>query len=208
MARVYPPSGFAGRSLQADTCTVPAGSHWGRICISLYPDPLGFGKTPSRFSDPRSHPPESRFGVVYLGDSLEVCFLEAVLRDQRDGLIGDLPIAESELLSRQYAKIDAAKPMRMVDLRGNGSIRLGVPADVAKATDQELARVWSVAFHDHPEEPDGIIYPSRLNGRTNMAVYDRAVPKLVVRQVTPLIAAAGFADVLNDLCVSIVTPDP
>jgi len=43
----------------------------------------------------------SRFGVLYHGDTLKVCFLEAVLRDQRDDVIGDLPIAKDEIDRRR-----------------------------------------------------------------------------------------------------------
>jgi hypothetical protein len=41
-----------------------------------------------------------------LGDTLKVCFLEAVLRDRRDGLVGDLPIEEKEIYTRRYAEIE------------------------------------------------------------------------------------------------------
>jgi hypothetical protein len=85
---------------------------------------------------------------------------------------------------------------------------MGVPTDVAKSSRQTLARAWSVAFHEHPEKPDGIIYPSRLNGHASLAVFDRAVAKLrLVRKMT-LIATPELASVLNDLKVSVVEPDP
>ena len=51
MAKVLPPEGFAGANLNIHE--VPAGRQFGRIYLARYPDPLGFGKTPSRFSDPR-----------------------------------------------------------------------------------------------------------------------------------------------------------
>lgn len=143
-----------------------------------HPDPLGIGKTPSRFSDPRRRIAANRFGVLYLGETLKVCFLEALLRDQRDSMIGDLPIAEAEFHTREYAEIEVVAPLKTVNLREDGAIVMGVPSDVAKATDQRLARAWSVAFHDHPERADGIMYPSWLNGRTNLAVFDRSIVKL------------------------------
>jgi len=202
MANVRPPAAFAGAKLHLHTVT--AGRRFGRAYLGRYPDPLGYGKTPSRFSDPRRRIPAKRFGVLYLGETLKVCFLEAVLRDQRDGVIGDLPIAESELDARQYAEVEAVAPLTMVDLREDGAVVMGVPTDVAKATNQKLARLWSVAFHDHPEKPDGIIYPSRLNGHINLAVYGRAVTKLRAVGKTKLIAAPGLATVLNDLRVSLV----
>jgi len=43
---------------------VPAGSFWRHIFLDGFPDPLGFGFAPSRFSDPRKNPPR-RFGAFY-----------------------------------------------------------------------------------------------------------------------------------------------
>ncbi|WP_345935914.1 MULTISPECIES: RES domain-containing protein [Tistrella] len=95
----------------------------------------------------------------------------------------------------------------MVDLRDDGAVVMGVPSDVAKASRQTLARQWPAAFHQHPAAPDGIIYPSRLNGHTNLAVFNRAIGKLRVIRKMPLIGAPGLAAVLNDLKVSIGSPD-
>jgi hypothetical protein len=81
---------------------------------------------------------------------------------------------------------------------------MGVPSDVPRGSKQTLARKWSVAFHDHSEQVDGIIYPSRLNGETNLAVYDRAVGKLVAPRVHVLRRAPGLARVLDDLAMAIV----
>ena len=86
MAKVLPPRGIVGASLRLHAVT--PGQRFGRISLSTYPDPLGYGKTPSRFSDPRRRVSANRFGVLYLGESLKVCFVETVLRDQRDGAIG------------------------------------------------------------------------------------------------------------------------
>jgi hypothetical protein len=85
---------------------------------------------------------------------------------------------------------------------------MGVPNDVARASHQTLARHWSLAFYDHPIAPDGIIYPSGLNGETNLAVYGRAISKLTIRGVTPLTSATGLANVLDDLKVSLATLMP
>lgn len=88
-----------------------AGQQFGRIDLSRYSEPLGIGRSPSRFSDSRRRVPANRFGVLYLGETVKVCFLEAVLRDQRDGAIGDLPMAEAELHTRHYAPISDARPL-------------------------------------------------------------------------------------------------
>jgi RES domain len=127
-----------------------------------------------------------------------------VLRDQRNGVVGNYPIAESELHERHFAEIDVKTPLDLIDLRGNGPIRMGVPSDVAHRQDQSLARDWSLAFYQHPTAPDGIIYPSRLNGETNLAIYGRAVKKLAVSGITLLINAPGLPPVLNNLKVALV----
>jgi RES domain len=184
--------------------TVEPGARFGRIFFDRHSDPLGFGKAPSRFSDPRRRIPSHRFGVVYLGETLKVCFLEAVLRDNRNGAVGDYPMDERELHVRRYAEIEIAAPLSLVDLRGDGAVRMGVPSDVARGSRQRLGRAWSLAFHQHPAAPDGIVYPSRLNGETNLAVYDRATPKLRVANVGPVIAAPDLPTVLDELMVALV----
>jgi len=201
MPGVPPPTDFARAKLEIET--IPLGRTFGRIYRSTYPDPLGYGKSPSRFSDPRRRTAANRFGVLYLGDSLKGCFLETVLRDRREGLVDDLPIGEVELTQRRYAEIGTMAELRPVDLRDDKAVRMGVPTDVVRAQRQNLARRWSVAFHEHPSQPDGIIYPSRLNGATNLAIYDRSIAKLQPQRVVTLLGAPGLAQVLDDFRVSL-----
>ncbi len=201
MAVLAPTSSFAAVSL--DLTTVGPGERFGRIYLGRYLDPLGYGKTLSRFSDPRRRVPANRFGVLYLGSTLKVCVVEAVLRDEGDGRTGDLLLDERDLAVRRYAEVEVAMPLSLLDLRGDGPLRMGIPSDVARGSKQSLARKWSVAFHDHPAQPDGIIYPSRLNGETNLAIYDRAIGKLSARPGGPLLGEPGLARVLRELRVGL-----
>ncbi len=205
MPGVRPPEGFDRAPLELQT--IEAGRRFGRIYAEHHPDPLGFGLGPSRFSDPRRRVDASRFGVLYLGATLKVCFLEAVLRDRRDGVVGDLPLAERQLTSRLFTEVEVAAPLRVVDLRGDAPVRMGVPSDVARASRHTLGRAWSVAFHDHPAAPDGLLYPSRLNGEENLAVYGRAVGKLRAVRLRRLIAVSELAPLLAELRVALVGPD-
>lgn len=202
MPGVPPPPDFERAKLEIET--IPRGRTFGRIYWSTYPDPLGYGKSPSRFSDPRRRLDANRFGVLYLGDSLKVCFLETVLRDRREGIIDDLPIEEVELTRRRYAEIATTTDLRLVDLRGDNGVRMGVPTDVVRAQRQTLARQWSLAFHEHPSQPDGILYPSRLNGATNLAIYNRSIGKLQPKRVVTLLGALGLAQILEDFRVGLV----
>jgi hypothetical protein len=202
MTEARPRKAFARAALEL--VNLSAGERFGRIFSDRCPDPLGYGKTLSRFSDPRRRIDANRFGVLYLGASLKVCFVETVLRDRRNGAISDYPIEEAELASRRFAEIVTTNTLSLVDLRGDAPIRMGVSSDVIGASSQILARAWSVAFHDHPAAPDGIIYPSRLNEETNVAVFSRAVSKLRAVNVHPLLAAPGLGAVLDDLRVALV----
>lgn len=95
--------------------------------------------------------------------------------------------------------------LSLVDLRDDHALRMGVPTDVAKSSLQSLARSWALAFHEHPSLPEGIIYPCRLNGHTNIAVFGRAVvPKLAPAHVVPLTGAPGLAAFINDLRLRLV----
>jgi hypothetical protein len=95
MVGTCPTKAFAGATL--DLARIEPGDRFGRIYHECYPDPLGYGKTKSRFSDPRQRNDHGRFGVLYLGATLKVCFIEALLRDRRNGVVGDYPIEEMEL---------------------------------------------------------------------------------------------------------------
>ena len=202
MPGLLPTRAFTGVALEF--AVIGRGQRFGRIYHRRYHDPLGLGKTKSRFSDPRRRPENERFGVLYLGSTLKACFIEAILRDRRNGAVGDYPIGETELFRRRYAEIVVTSSMRVVDLRGDGRIRMGVPSDVVGSTSQTLARTWSLAFYNHPAAPDGIIYSSRLNDETNLAVYDRSIVKIRADRTVNLISAPGFADVLNSLKVALI----
>lgn len=67
-----------------------------------------------------------------------------------------------------------------------------------------MARAWSLAFHEHPQKPDGIIYPSRLNEETNLAIYGRAVGKLQSASSSPLVGAPNLAAVLDTLKIALI----
>lgn len=165
-----------------------------------FPDPLGCGPGRSRFSDPTG----SAFGLVYLGSSAKVAFVETVLRDRADGRGADCVVALAEIESRTLASVRVTEPLKLVDLTGDGPLRMGVPSDVVGASDHSLAQVWSAAFHVHEDQPDGVFYPSRLNEERCIALYDRAVGKLEATAAPRLLdCRAELASILDDLEVAI-----
>ncbi|MER9228975.1 RES domain-containing protein [Mesorhizobium sp. M0664] len=119
----------------------------------------GTGSRRAGSAIPRRRLDANRFGVLYLGDSLKVCFLETVLRDRREAILDDLPIEEVELTRRRYAQIATTTDLRLVDLRGDNAARMGVPTDVVRAQRQNLARRWSLAFTSSHLSPTGSFIP-------------------------------------------------
>ncbi len=202
MSGASPTPDFARVDLEI--ATIRAGCGFGRIHRAAYPAPLGFGKNATRFSDPRRRIEDNRVGVLYLGSTSKVCFLEAVLRDQRDGVVGEIEIEEAEITDRLYSEIAIGRALKLVDLRSDLPVKMGIPSDVVRGRTQTLARKWSLAIYEHPAAVDGIIYPSRLSTEVNLAVYDRAVSKLTPRSTGPLEKAANIGRLLTDFQVALV----
>ena len=98
-------------------------------------------------------------------------------------------------------------PLNLVDLRENSAVAMGVPSDVHRGARHMLGRAWSVAFHEHPQRPDGIIYPSRLNGEINLAIYGWAVAKLRPARLRRLIDVGELAPLLTELRIALTVPD-
>lgn len=194
-----PGPAFATRALVIHT--VPAGAVWRRMSETRHPDPLGWGPGSSRFSDPTG----GAFGVVYLGASAKVAFVETILRDHADGRGADCLVEMAEIEKRSLASVRVMAPLRVVDLTGDAGLRMGVPSDVVGARDQTLAQAWSAAIHRHPEQPDGVFYPSRLNEERCLALYDRALGKLATVATPRLLdCRAELAAILDDLEIALV----
>jgi hypothetical protein len=186
VARRLPPKGFESSAIEL--ASIKTGTKWFRLYSSRYPDPLGFGFSPSRFSDPRVGLPEKdRFGVVYFGSSVKVCFLERVLRDRRNGRLGDVPISYVELEQLMCVEITTERPLNLVELRGDNPVKMGIPTDAVRASSHRLGQKWSLAFWLHKQRPHGVLYPSRLNEEINLALYDVALPNVRVYRTRPFL---------------------
>jgi RES domain len=179
----------------------PVGSVWHHIFLARFPDPLGFGFASSRFSDPRRKP-SKRFGVYYVGQTFEVAFLETIVRDLRNGNPGPLALSASDLDDYVHVFVTVRLGLDLVDLRDGNAVALGVPTDAVRASSHHLGQRASLAVYQRADRLDGIWYPSRLNGDENLAVFDRAVPKLstgprrklgICPELAPILAAYRVA---------------
>jgi RES domain len=82
---------------------------------------------------------------------------------------------------------------------------MGIPTDTARASKQHLGRAWSSAFWSHDTKPDGIIYKSRMNNDTNIAIYDRALTKLTAIRTSRLVdLRSDLASIIKDFNLAII----
>jgi hypothetical protein len=82
---------------------------------------------------------------------------------------------------------------------------MGIPTDVVRASSHRLGQPWALALWSHPAAPDGILYSSRLNEETNLALFDRALPKLAPVAVRPLLdCRAEMADTIRRFRLAII----
>lgn len=161
--------------------------------------PLGAGYGGSRFASPTK-----AFKVIYLGQDLTTSVAETIVRDRFQGK------AQRRLMLREVdqwgaTEVSATTPLTLIDLRTTGLVRLGVSTEAGRGKAQGQGRKLSQAVHDQTDA-DGLLYLSRLTGRTCVCVYERALPgPLVASPVTELARLAGLVGALQALNVSLIT---
>lgn len=161
-----PPADFSTRSLPTEA--IAAGAKLVRIHRSDL-GPLFYGASAqNRFDDPAR-----AYGVGYFSTSVEGAFAETCLRD-----LGVRFLQLSFLDARSFATIAVRRPLQLVSLHGAGLAKLGATAAVSSGL-HPIAREWSRAIHNHPAQPDGIMYRSNHdNGELCIALFERAGARL------------------------------
>lgn len=149
--------------------TLPAERPLFRLCQSRYPDPAYFGRALAY----RFDAPDRSYGVCYLGSTLDCCLVEALEVEVDAATLG--ASITRQTLSQYYAAV--AVPRRdlvLARLADHGLNHLRIDPRVSSG-DDDVARTWSKAIHDHPGQLDGILYPSRHpNSPYCVALFDRA----------------------------------
>jgi len=156
---------------------VPKGHQWFRLHLAHY-DPLRFGETrASRFDAA-----DKGFGVLYVARQLRGAFVETLCRNRDD----IRPLPASALEQYRVAGIVASRGLKLVDLAGKGLARMGLDGRLSTG-DYRVAQRWSVAFHDHPDKPDGILYLARHEPKQQVAaLLDRAEALITVQDLGTL----------------------
>jgi hypothetical protein len=156
--------------------TVPAGTTWLRIQHCRHTSALFWGRNELG----RWNAPNGQFGVLYASDTVEAAFAETFGRDL---IATHAPTAlkflsSQELRERCLAQLWVERELRLMDFTGPALQALNLDARLLHTCDAlEICQQWSRWLHDAPEQPDGILYPSRLfPSAKNVAVFDRCSP--------------------------------
>lgn len=160
--------------------------------------PLGAGYGVTRFASPTR-----AFKVIYLAEDLTTSLAETIVRDRFQGK-DRRRLMQSEADHWGATEVSTATPLTLIDLRTMGLVRLGVSTEAARGKAQGQGRKLSQAVHDQTNA-DGLLYLSRLTGRTCVCVYERALPgPLVASPVTEVARLAGFIGGLQALNVRLI----
>ena len=162
--------------------------------------PLAAVPVPSRFGDPRS-----RYAVLYAAESVRCAFWETLGRNrfarrrQRE-----LPRSEAE--ARLVASLRSEGALSLVDLRGDGPVRIGAPSAVAHDGNHAAGRALSAAVHGGVPEADGFLFASRFTGDLCVAVFERAIDRLRAGGAAELVRHGEFLDALEAYDIALIGP--
>lgn len=137
--------------------------------------PMHFGAS----GDNRFDAPDGRFGILYLAQQIPGAFVEVFCRQRQRW------IAETALARFHMSEFHSSRDLQLVDLAGKGLVQMGLDARICTG-DYRLAQQWADAFHEHPDQVDGVFYVSRHDPEQKlMALFDRTQPLLTVRECGP-----------------------
>ena len=160
--------------------------------------PLGAGPTPSRFSDPAG-----AYAVLYASEAVRCSFWEALARN-RFARRNRREMPRADVAARLVVALCSTDNLALVDLRGDGPIRIAAPAAVTHDSNHVAGRALSAATYVSVPEADGFLFHSRFTGHVCVAVFDRAVGKLKSLSVSRLIEHADFLDALDDYEITLI----
>ena len=161
--------------------------------------PLGVVPAPSRFGDPAG-----RYAVLYAAETVRCTFWEAIARNRfTRRKRRELPRSDVEV--RRVVSLRSVETLALVDLRGDGPIRIAAPTAAAHDSNHAAGRALSAATCAGVPEADGFLYLSRFTGHLCLALFDKTVHKLEVLEVTPLFVHVDFLQALDDYEVTLTT---
>lgn len=118
--------------------------------------------------DRPGHDPER--GIYYAARALTGCIVE---------VFGDIGVIECG--DWHVAVVQAARDLRLIDLRRRGAMRAGMVAAIAKEASRPLTQAWSRHFYEQAATyttVDGLVFFNAHNDEAAFALYERCADAL------------------------------
>lgn len=132
------------------------------LALGLDADGCEFGSHGDNITTPgawRFDAPTGVYGVLYAGEDVAAAFIETF--GHATGARVPPFVTERELAARRFSRLEASRPLRLVDIRGSGLARMGADGGLSAGEDYTHTQRWSEALYDHPRIPDGILFRAR-----------------------------------------------
>lgn len=173
---------------------VQAQDPWYRLHACHY-HPIYFGRSGrNRFDAPGGA--AGAYGVLYTSADAHGAFIESY-----GSATGINVISLSALHDACLARVEATRPLTLVDLTGAGLAQIGADGRLCAGDRDPLWQRWAQALWVHPSTPDGLLYPARHDlSRRSVAVFDHAEALLTshnLGRLTDTHNVALLADVLD-----------
>ena len=174
-------------------------STWIRIHQRRY-GPIYFGSS----GGGRFDAPAGEYGTLYVAADAIGAFIETL-----GHATGRTGVDWDEIEARALTEIDVSRPLRLVDLSGEGLAHIGADDRVTSGS-YALSQAWALQLHEHPDQPDGLYYRARHDpSRLCAAIFDRAEDALAVTDRGPLSDPSNIpllADILETYRFSLIYP--
>jgi hypothetical protein len=167
--------------------------------------PIAYAKTPigMGYGETRFASPHKRFKLLYIAQGLETGIAETIIRDRFENK-SKREIAEEELELWGVTVISARSPLKLIDLRSTGLLKLGVSTNAARGKTQAQGRRLSQAIYELTDA-DGLIYYSRLTVGQCIALYDRVIPdKITYSAIIPILKDPSLISILRNLNIDVI----
>ncbi|HET8524144.1 MAG TPA: RES family NAD+ phosphorylase [Thermomicrobiales bacterium] len=161
-------------------------------------DPLYFNRDPA---GGRFNASGGEFGVLYVGETDTCAFAEAFCHNERLRIVTEAALSRSCL-----CPIATARPVRIVDLSTGAGLRwLGADARSCSGP-WTISQRWARALWQHAEEPDGILYRSRVAPELRaIALFDRAAGIVTANCAGNILTDRHrLGQILDDLDVALI----
>lgn len=156
--------------------------------------PVFFGQQlPHRFDAPK------QYGVMYVGIDEHAAFRETFFHGEIDNLRIDSGKYQ-RLETSSISRLSVNRELRLVKAYDNGLKWNGINDRISSEVDRQYTQKWSLAYWQHRDRVDGIIFRSRHDkDRLCVALYSDRVDGIISVRSAERLLDQSFQDMLGKI---------